>query len=178
VPDLLRLNLGSGPTPYKGWYSVDFDERYKPALLADVSNLPLEDACVDAIFASHILEHFPHDQDVLGEWNRVLKPGGDIIVAVPNPLGVYREYKQGREWGDADYHRVVDIAYINACVFGAHVLGDVFTGMEKNHTHKQVFFEDMLVERMRVYFPDAHEIGECELRRASSSEFMVRGTKP
>jgi len=46
-----------------------------------------EDNTFDAIYSSHVLEHFSYQGEllqVLGEWRRVLKPGGIIYASVPN----------------------------------------------------------------------------------------------
>jgi len=47
---------------------------------------PFEDACADAVFASHLLEHMPLDvaANCLREIYRVLKPGGIVRLGVPD----------------------------------------------------------------------------------------------
>jgi predicted SAM-dependent methyltransferase len=47
------------------------------------------DNSIEVIYASHILEHFHHSLNdelikTLTEWHRVLKPGGKLMVSVPN----------------------------------------------------------------------------------------------
>lgn len=52
---------------------------------ADVSEpLPFEQASIDTIIARHILEHLTDSITVLKHWHSLLKPGGRLIVAVPN----------------------------------------------------------------------------------------------
>jgi SAM-dependent methyltransferase len=46
------------------------------ALVADAGALPLDDASVDAVFCSNMLEHTPRPYDVVRETERVLRPGG------------------------------------------------------------------------------------------------------
>jgi SAM-dependent methyltransferase len=48
--------------------------------------LPFADHCFDRIICSEVLEHIPDYQAVLGEINRVLKPGGMLAVSVPRFL--------------------------------------------------------------------------------------------
>lgn len=43
-----------------------------------------KDGEVDAITASHILEHFGNTKKILSEWDRVLKPGGTLAIIVPD----------------------------------------------------------------------------------------------
>jgi predicted SAM-dependent methyltransferase len=51
---------------------------------ADVSKaLPLEPFSVDTVIARHILEHMIDPVETLRHWNRILKVGGRLIIAVP-----------------------------------------------------------------------------------------------
>lgn len=52
-----------------------------------VKPIPFPDSSVDRIYSSHLLEHFsfPHPMlDLLRECHRILKPGGEFSIAVPN----------------------------------------------------------------------------------------------
>ena len=52
---------------------------------ADVSlELPFDEASQDCLIARHILEHCQDTLGTLKVWNRVLKEGGKLVVAVPN----------------------------------------------------------------------------------------------
>lgn len=50
---------------------------------ADVSALPFEDACFDAVIAMHMLYHLPDPSRGIAEIHRVLKPGG-FLAATTN----------------------------------------------------------------------------------------------
>jgi len=53
---------------------------------ADVSShLPFDANSQDTIIARHILEHCQDPLGTMAEWNAVLKPGGKLIIAVPDP---------------------------------------------------------------------------------------------
>lgn len=61
------------------WGDVDY--------VRDASDMScFKDGKIEEIYASHILEHFPakKTQDVLGEWSRILKPGGILHLSVPD----------------------------------------------------------------------------------------------
>jgi SAM-dependent methyltransferase len=45
--------------------------------------LPFRDASFDLIAAFDTIEHIPDDERVLGEFRRVLKPGGKLFLSVP-----------------------------------------------------------------------------------------------
>lgn len=68
------------------WQLTDAFPNHKSILRVDIRSLPYEDSSVDAIYASHVLEHIPRGdtRNAVKEWARVLKPGGWIRVAVPD----------------------------------------------------------------------------------------------
>ncbi|DAZ93173.1 TPA: hypothetical protein N0F65_005523 [Lagenidium giganteum] len=86
----MRLHIG-GHTRREGWWVVDIDESNQVAdfVLAMDNLYPFPDRSVEAIYASHVLEHCHYGlggevKDTLREWHRVLKPGGNLYVAVPD----------------------------------------------------------------------------------------------
>lgn len=54
--------------------------------------LPFEDGTFDGVLASHVIEHFDCQQGVaiMRECHRILKPGGVLLVSVPD-ANVFRE---------------------------------------------------------------------------------------
>lgn len=56
--------------------------------VADVEQMPLPDAHYDVLMALGLLEYFANPQRVVDEISRVVKPGGSIIISVPNVLCV------------------------------------------------------------------------------------------
>ena len=60
----------------------------------DVSSIPYPDNTIDTIRALHIIEHFDFHEGVrvLKEWNRVLKPGGKLIIETPDLLGTCKRF--------------------------------------------------------------------------------------
>lgn len=109
----MKLNLGSRTTRIPGFSNVDKDPHEGVDIVSDVSDLPVEDNSVDEIYASHILEHFPHRKtlEVLDEWHRVLKPGGELKIAVPDFDTTVRyamvmglnDWVVNFLWGDQEY---------------------------------------------------------------------------
>lgn len=53
-------------------------------LKCDMAKVPMPAASFDSILANHSLEHVPDTPKVLREWYRLLKPGGAIVLFVPD----------------------------------------------------------------------------------------------
>jgi ubiquinone/menaquinone biosynthesis C-methylase UbiE len=62
----------------------------------DLTKMPFEDGSFDAVFCIGVLMHIPTFQDALGELNRVLKPGGKLVISETNQNSIeqlaYRVY--------------------------------------------------------------------------------------
>lgn len=84
----LRINLGSGQRPFgPGWTNVDTQARWSPDVIADGASMPMfEDSSADMIVLHHVLEHFGCGEGLgmLTECYRILRPGGSLIITVPN----------------------------------------------------------------------------------------------
>jgi methionine biosynthesis protein MetW len=52
--------------------------------ISDATDLPFEDASFDLVTCTEVLEHLFEPQNAVSEMVRVLRPGGRILVTVPN----------------------------------------------------------------------------------------------
>lgn len=83
----MKIYLGSREYRPEGYKTVDIDPTHGPDILADVTDLTqIATGSVEEICASHILEHLPWPISfkALGEWGRILQPGGVLRLAVPD----------------------------------------------------------------------------------------------
>lgn len=133
----VRLNLGAGDWCLKGYINVD--RQFQPAQHLGDDDIwrdgawvfPLtgyHDSSVDEIRASHVLEHFSHQQTaaVLAEWIRVLKPNGVLKVAVP-------DFAKIAAWYNSDPNSQLPI---QGYLMGGHV--------DENDHHGAIFDRDGL----------------------------------
>jgi ubiquinone/menaquinone biosynthesis C-methylase UbiE len=67
----------------KGWDKTRID------LVSDITEIPASDASVDAVLCSVLLEHVPEPTHALGEFMRLLKPGGILILTAPFASNVH-----------------------------------------------------------------------------------------
>lgn len=92
---MLKVVLGSGPRPIHPchyryiddtWVLTDLHPEGEGIQKVNAKELPWGPDSVDAIYASHLLEHFARHEieAVLREWARVLKKEGTIHILVPD----------------------------------------------------------------------------------------------
>jgi len=89
------LNLGCGYRYHLAWVNVDFHPTGPSVMPCNLNHgLPFRANSFDAIYHSHLLEHFPkcHAPVFLRECFRVLKSGGIIRVVVPDLEQIARLY--------------------------------------------------------------------------------------
>jgi SAM-dependent methyltransferase len=89
------LNLGCGTRLHAGWTNVDFVARAPGVLAHDLrSGVPFPPETFDAVYHSHVLEHFPRTaaRAFLSECRRVLRAGGVLRVVVPDLEEIARTY--------------------------------------------------------------------------------------
>ena len=56
---------------------------------ADIREIPLADASVDLVYTMGTIEHIDEYSQVVGEIQRVLRPGGRAIIGVPHRYNVF-----------------------------------------------------------------------------------------
>jgi dolichol-phosphate mannosyltransferase len=64
---------------------VRYLRRYGlPILRGSVFALPFKSAAFDCLISSQVIEHVPFDEALFAEMNRVLRPGGTLIIGTPD----------------------------------------------------------------------------------------------
>lgn len=118
----LKLNLGCGLDKRAGWVNIDAVPEVKPDLLHDLHQpLPFADHSVDKVLAQDILEHFTKEDGarLVAEISRVLKPGGQLEVRVPNVDAIVTQFADDPEVRNEFLYGTTR----DTGVFGAHKVG-------------------------------------------------------
>ncbi len=85
------MHVGCGADPAPAWLAgydevrLDIDASHSPHIVASMTCLG-DIGQYDMVYCSHALEHLlPHEvQTALGEFKRVLKPNGGVVIMVPD----------------------------------------------------------------------------------------------
>jgi len=108
------LNLGCGNRYNPEWVNVDFTSTGPGVMPCNLYHpLPFAEGIFDAVYHSHLLEHFPKEYApiLLQECFRTLKPNGIIRVVVPDLeriVRLYLEYLEKAIDGDGEARKRYD----------------------------------------------------------------------
>lgn len=106
----MRINLGCGKHTWRGYYCIDAEQHPKATRPLDLQHafefshdgtlknpLPLQSGCAQELCNYHFLEHFYHWQApaLMHEMHRLLAPGGQLIIELPNLLAAAKNLLDG-----------------------------------------------------------------------------------
>lgn len=99
---VMKLNLGSGNKRYKDYISCDLFPGKEVDEVFGLQEIPYADNTIDAIHSEHALEHLWHQnaRAALREWYRVLKPGGELHLQIPDLKHCCEKYVDAINKGD------------------------------------------------------------------------------
>jgi 2-polyprenyl-3-methyl-5-hydroxy-6-metoxy-1,4-benzoquinol methylase len=73
--------------------SHNYPDRLSFVRITTIARLALDDHSLDGVLCSSVLEYVPDPSACLAEFARVLKPGGLLLVSVPNRNSVVRRFQ-------------------------------------------------------------------------------------
>jgi len=81
-----RLNLGCGGKTMEGYTNVDLFKGKGVDEVFEMDEIPYKDGTISGIYSEHSLEHVPfaRAEKSLREWHRVLRPGGELSLYMPD----------------------------------------------------------------------------------------------
>ena len=199
-----RLHLGCGLNTPEGWINLDgswnawlakhsiLRRLFKvfhlvPSTQIDIAwsrdilvydvrkKLPFDDNSLDAIYASHFLEHLylTEAQKLLCDCYRILRPGGVIRMVVPDLRVIVLEYMGGMTPSEVSQTRILRSAdQLNNRLLlrsqnppAGNILYRVYDGMKDFHSHKWMYDADSLVAHLEAAgFQDVKEMAYRESR--------------
>ncbi|PSP72828.1 hypothetical protein BRC86_11410 [Halobacteriales archaeon QS_3_64_16] len=77
----LLLDVGGGRNPEPEHLNVDLRSIPEVDIIAAADELPISDETIDRVHVNSLVPHLNDYNRAFEEWSRVLKPGGDLIVA-------------------------------------------------------------------------------------------------
>jgi len=183
----LKLYLGCGPFPihpqhsaimgfkdeksfFEEWIMVDKYVKQANTENWDALDLPVEDNSIDAIYNSHLLEHFPHPQipSILKYWHSKLKTGGELIINVPDMAWIAKQITKldNGYLLDGYYNTMEGEHGLQQCIYGSHAHeGEIHKAGYIESTLRKLLedagFKEVTIERIF----EAHQMG-CLLARA------------
>lgn len=84
----MRLNVCCGTKVLEGYTNIDIAQTgdTPPDIMCNALSVPLLDECADEVMCIHGFEHFYQweVEQLAQEWKRLLKPGGTLVLELPN----------------------------------------------------------------------------------------------
>jgi D-inositol-3-phosphate glycosyltransferase len=88
------VDIGAGDAPYRSFFghadyvTVEWQHSVHPGamqsdIIASADALPIDDASVDAVIMTEVMEHLGHPARTLTEVARIMRPGAELILTVP-----------------------------------------------------------------------------------------------
>jgi predicted SAM-dependent methyltransferase len=148
----MKLHIGCGKKYLPGYKHIDAIDAEHIDFVCDTRQLNMiADESVSELYACHVLEHVKRDHvmGVLREWQRVLKPGAEIRIAVPDFEAIVAEYVETNE--------------INS------LQGLLYGGQDYEYNFHYVAFDFAMIEALLT------ESGLCEVQRYDWREFLPDG---
>ena len=156
-----------------------------PFVHASGTDLPLVDACLDAVASLNVLEHIPDDVQVLAEVHRVLRPGGTAVVVVPYNPALYDYYdvhlQHARRYARremAEKGRGVGLMPVTSACLGS-VLYPAFWATKKLHRRRHP--DPSPAERQRLVEKDIQSTRHASVGRLAhrlERRLIAAGLRP
>lgn len=142
--DPVWLNLGCGRRYMDGWINVDAIDKEKVDVIADIRELDFDNDYADRILANHVIEHFFRWEvlDILKEWKRILKKGGELILECPDLSKILRNFNTSVDPYAHMYGLYGDIIHKDPLM--AHKWA--YTGWELSALVEKAGFKDVKIE--------------------------------
>jgi len=120
--DFASLRSFRASTEHSGLSARTVGVRY------DGEILPLPDASVDVVTCFEVLEHVASEKAVLAELRRVLRPGGRLVISVPNRWWIFETH--GAELPLLPWNRVPFFSWLPKRIHDRFARARIYTSGE------------------------------------------------
>lgn len=182
------LEIGPGNERIPGFETLNIVAGKNVDYVYDAAKkLPFKEDSFVLIYSSHILEHIPwyKTKDTLEEWYRILKPGGQIEIWVPDGKKIAKAFidaEEGYNYINKDgWYRFNPEK--DPCKWAAgrmYTYGDGKGTLDHPNWHRALFSERYLKKVLReVGFVDLQTMSKNEVRGGDHGwiNLGVKGTK-
>lgn len=155
-----KLHIG-GRQRVNGWEILDVYPGPHVDHVCDAKSLAVfPDGCFDVIYASHVLEHFDYYKDltdVLKEWRKKLKPGGRLMLSVPDLDMLCARFADKARYNASDRYHLMRI------IMGGHT--------DDHDYHLTAFNEEIMAHHLgQAGFGEIVRVGEFDYFEDSSGQ--------
>jgi Uncharacterized protein conserved in bacteria len=90
----MKIEIGCGLKPHKGYKTIDVEEYAKPDYLGDFRTMSFEN--LEEIRSHHLLEHFSREEaiKIIDTWYGWLSLGGKLIIETPDIEGICEQFSK------------------------------------------------------------------------------------
>jgi len=91
------LDVGCGRQPYRVLFpsslyiGMDLSIERRPTVVGDARSIPVKSGTVDCVLCSEVIEHVFEYREAIKEIERVLRPGGKLVLTAPTSWGLHYE---------------------------------------------------------------------------------------
>ncbi|MBA2274492.1 MAG: methyltransferase domain-containing protein [Actinobacteria bacterium] len=128
----MRLEIGAGEHPQPSYnLHTDLLPLRGIDIVCRLDALPFTDSSVTAMRANHVLEHQSYEliEMTLREWARVLAPGAELDIGVPDALHIAKQWIQG----------AIDTPEANYWLLGGHSDRSAHKGVDEQGTPRWIW---------------------------------------
>lgn len=90
------------------WIILDIVKDFSPHIVGDAQNIPVKSNSVNCVKCTEFLEHVEYPEKVLNEIQRVLKPGGTLILSTPFNFPMHSDPYDFQRFTDEKLRRMLE----------------------------------------------------------------------